>query len=436
MELSFHRDLGFMPETDANSLQTLTESSRIRRENVLIIGVALIAFWLKLAIAYNTFGTNDVASFYMFAGSLRDHGLEWTYRNGVIFFSNFPVFNHPPLTAYYLELIGNLSRSTLLQDCGITFPFLVRFPGIVADLIVVLILMRIRALIPRRQIPTWAILLFALSPVSIMVSGFHGNTDPIMVMFLLLAVYMCLLEQPIWCGIFFALSCQIKIIPLLLVPIVFCFWLNRRAATRFVVPFSLLTAMLWIQPLSKFPTLFLRNVFLYNSYWGSWGISYWLKLTQWPQFSGGFFNLPTGAAIATWILKIVIIWAVIIIAWRRRDLRQHGVIDSLAYGWIVFFIFSPGICPQYMVWLAPFILLLSPRVYGWLTAASSLSLFFLYNSLTGGLPWFICIARNNLATSDQSAPWFLWPWATLIFAAILLSKNASLSHSSLAVESE
>lgn len=48
---------------------------------------------MKLAIAYNTFGTNDVETFYLFAGSLRDHGLEWTYRNGFFFFSNFPVFN-------------------------------------------------------------------------------------------------------------------------------------------------------------------------------------------------------------------------------------------------------------------------------------------------------------------------------------------------------
>src|SRR5438552_16052252 len=111
MELSFRRDLQFVPEINAAAQSTPAENSRIRPGNVLIVGAALVAFVLKLAIAYSTFGTNDVAAFYMFAGSLREYGLEWTYRNGVIFFSNFPVFNHPPLTAYYLELIGALSKN-------------------------------------------------------------------------------------------------------------------------------------------------------------------------------------------------------------------------------------------------------------------------------------------------------------------------------------
>src|SRR4029077_17530213 len=75
-----------------------------------IIRAALVAFFIKLAIALNTFGTNDVASFYVFARSLHDHGLEWTYRNGGPWSSNYPVFNHPPLTAYGLQFIEALSR--------------------------------------------------------------------------------------------------------------------------------------------------------------------------------------------------------------------------------------------------------------------------------------------------------------------------------------
>jgi hypothetical protein len=70
---------------------TVSKNFSIGQETVLIMAAALAGLFFKLAIAYNTFGTNDVASFYMFAGSLRDHGLEWTYQNGVVFFSNFPV---------------------------------------------------------------------------------------------------------------------------------------------------------------------------------------------------------------------------------------------------------------------------------------------------------------------------------------------------------
>ncbi|HST30105.1 MAG TPA: glycosyltransferase 87 family protein [Chthoniobacterales bacterium] len=423
MELSLLRHPQFASEITAGE-GTLARSSRAREQNILIVGAALIAFVLKLAIAYNTFGTNDVAAFYMFAGSLREHGLEWTYRNGVIFFSNFPVFNHPPLTAYYLELIDALSKNPLFRNYGVTFPFLLRLPGIVADLIAVLVLIRIRDLTPARPIPGWAMLLFALSPVSIMISGFHGNTDPVLVMFLLIAVFMCLRDRPALCGIFFALSCQIKIVPLFLLPIPFFFWLKRGAVIRFAVPFALLNLALWIQPLANFPGLFLRNVFSYNSYWGGWGISYWLKLTHWSQFHGGFFNLPIAATIVAWALKVVIICAAILIGWRRRHLSEFALLDSFGYAWVVFFVFAPSISPQYMVWLAPFVLILSPRFYGWLTVTTTSALFFLYNNLAGGLPWYIGIARNNSNEAGSTVAWMLCAWITLLVGMILFSRNA------------
>jgi uncharacterized membrane protein len=395
-----------------------------------ITALALVAAVLKIAIALNTFGTNDVAAFYMFARSLADHGLEWTYRNGVVWFSGFPVFNHPPLVAYYLELIGYLSHQEICRSYGLTFPFLLRLPGIVADFIVVLVLVRLSETSLRLRIPTWALALFAVSPVSVMVSGFHGNTDPVMVMFLVLAAYMCLRERPVLCGIFFALSCQIKVIPLLLLPILFFFWLTRRAVLRFTIPFLFLCVTMWAQPLLKFPSLLLKNVLGYGSYWGTWGITYWLRLTQWPQFNGaGAFNLPWAPAAIVFSLKVGIIAAVLMIAWRRRYLPGSAVIDSIAYAWIIFFIFAPGIAVQYMVWLAPFVLILSPTLYAWLVASSSIFLFFFYNTIAGGLPWHIAISRNNL--NLVWTPWSLWPWMTLIFGMILLWKKAAAVDPSL-----
>lgn len=423
MELSAQRHHEFESEINVG-VGTVSKNFSIGQETVLIIAAALVGFFLKLAIAYNTFGTNDVASFYMFAGSLRDHGLEWTYRNGVVFFSNFPVFNHPPLTAYYLELIDNLSKNPFLREYGLTFPFLLRLPGIIADLVSVFVLIRIRQFTLRLRIPNWAMLLFALSPVSVMVSGFHGNTDSILVLFLLLAAYACLRERPVWCGIFFALSCQVKIIPFLLLPIFWFFWQRRQAARRFILPVALVTAAFWIQPLVRFPLLFFRNVFSYSSLWGSWGIGYWFKLTGWSRFQGGFFNLPSGATIVVWMLKAAIISAVISIAWHRRHSAGREFLNSLAYAWIVFFILAPGVCPQYLVWPAPFILLLSPILYGWFTIASSVALFCFYNSLTGGLPWYIGIARNNADGFGQSALWALLPWFPLIVGIIFFWKSA------------
>jgi len=400
---------------------------------VWIIGAALLAFVIKLAIALNTFGTNDVAAFYMFARSLHDHGLEWTYRNGVPWTSNFPVFNHPPLTAYYLQFIENLSRLEFFREHGLTFPFLLRLPGIVADFVVVLVLLRISRTIRELELPAWALALFTLSPVSLMVSGFHGNTDPVMVMFLVIAAYMCLRERPILSGIFFALSIQIKVVPLLLLPIIFFFWLNRRVALRFAMPFLLLTLLMWSQPLIMFPRLFVGNVLAYGSYWGNWGITYWLRLTHWSQFDAvGFTNLPRATSVVTTLLKAGIVSAVLVIGWRRRSLGPTGIIFSIAYAWLVFFAFAPGFCAYYLIWLAPFILLFSRSLYTWLTAASSVFLFIFYNTLSGGFPWHIAVGKfSDPNRFNLIAPWALWPWAIIVCGLIIFGKKAAISDSCL-----
>jgi Gpi18-like mannosyltransferase len=115
-------------------------------------------------------------TFYHFAESLDQHGLEVTYRSNI-------AFNHPPLVAHYLELIYQLSQRPWFEQNRLDFPFLLRLPAIVADFGSVLVLLRERKKSPQLRIPNWALILFALSPVSVMVSGFHGNTDFLMVLF-------------------------------------------------------------------------------------------------------------------------------------------------------------------------------------------------------------------------------------------------------------
>src|SRR6266478_9348291 len=373
-----------------------------------VVALALIAMTLKLAIAYNTIGTNDAVFFYGFAKVLSQHGLEWTYQHS-------RYFNHPPLTAYFLRAIYALTEQRWCQDIGIHFPFLLRLPGIIADFLVVLVLLRMTK--TDLRIPTWALALFALSPVSLMVSGFHGNTDPVMVMFLMFASLFCLREKSVWCGLFLALSCQIKIIPLLLLPIFFFFWLPRRRAVSFSLPFVLVSLFLWAEPLLKFPALFLTNVLSYGSYWGIWGITYWLHLTNLAMFGMvTFYHFPPMQSFVATLLKLIIIAAVLMIAWRRRNLAERAFLDSLAYAWIVFFVFAPGVCAQYMVWLAPFVLVLSPVFYGWLVASSSLFLFFFYNVNAGEFPWYSIISDGR---HGDWAPWSLWPWATLLIGLIV-----------------
>jgi len=409
-------------EKPASTITTAVSRSSGKRTAFWVAIAALLAAAVKGAIAWNTIGTNDVVTFYQFGRSLQDHGLEWTYLHDIS-------FNHPPLTAYFLICIYNLAHLPFLQENTISFPFLLRLPGIVADLITVWAVFQIGQSV-ESKVPTWALLLFALSPASLMISGFHGNTDPIMVMFLTIATLAAIRDKPILCGLFFALSCQIKIIPLLFLPIFFFYWRERRLAFKFIVPTALTFLVLWTQPLFSFPIAFAKNVLSYGSFWGLWGVTYWLRQTGWSEFGRvTYLHFTPAQALVATILKLSIIAIVLSIAWRRRYLGRQSLLRSIAYAWIVFFILSPGVCAQYLVWLAPFVLFLSPSFFGWFTATGSLFLFFFYNTIADKFPWYLAISTDGL--NRVWTPWTAWPWAVLIAGVLVFWIKAKHQNASL-----
>jgi len=384
-------------------------------KRLCVLIAAIVALVAKLMIAWNTFGTNDVLTFYLFGRTIAENGLGAMYQTTVL-------FNHPPLTAYYLRWIYELQRLPMLENAGVTFAFLLRLPGILADFGVIVVLLDLERRAPRFHLPAWALVLFALSPVSLMVSGYHGNTDPVMVWFIVLATYFCARENALLSGICFALSVQVKIIPLLLLPFFFFFWTNRRSLVRFSLPALIVSIVLWAQPLFQFPGLFIKNVLSYSSFWGIWGISYLIRLTGWKQFAEvSFFDLSPAQNLVINLCKGLIIVIVLFLAWRRRWDDSRNLWDTIALAWLVFFVFAPGICTQYLIWLAPFVLLLSPRLYGALTAGSAIFAFVFYDTISHGLPWFRGISTN--AINKHWVSWSLLPWIVLIAGLCLFARR-------------
>jgi Gpi18-like mannosyltransferase len=77
-------------------------------------------------------------------------------------------------------------------------------PAIVADVGSAAIVWALaRHTLPGRE--GWVVMVCALSPVLIMVSGFHGNTDPVFGMFVLASLYLLLVRQN-WIGSAVALA--------------------------------------------------------------------------------------------------------------------------------------------------------------------------------------------------------------------------------------
>ena len=360
---------------------------------------ALLAMLAKLLLAAQTLGTNDVVFFRLYGMKIAEHGL-------VALYQSTPLFNHTPMTGLFSALLAGISGG----DPRL-FALLLRLPGIVADLVAVGALLRLR--VRTGTPPGWALLLFALSPVSIMVTGFHGNMDPVLTALLTLAAVACVEERLAVSAGWLALACNVKVAPLLVTPVFFAWWLQRGRGWRFASIAGGLTLLGWAWPLIACPRAFLGNVLGYSGFWGFWGFTFWLYQSGLAAFHVvDFHHLPAAEAIVTQVLKFGIIAATLTIAWRTR--RAETIFRPLAAVWLVFMVFAPGVVGQYLVWPAPFLLVAAPRAYALTTAACSAFLFIFYTALCKGLPWDFGVGDHT--TNPVWMPWSNLAWGAFVGA--------------------
>jgi uncharacterized membrane protein len=258
-----------------------------------------------------------------------------------------------------------------------------------------------------------------------MVSGFHGNIDPIMVMFLFFAAVAAIEERPVLCGVMFALACNIKIVPLLVAPVFIFYWIGRgwRPAVRFMAASGTLMLAGAAWGLINCPAAFLRNVFGYGSYWGVWGVTYWLRQTGLKEFQlMDFTGLSMAQNRVFLALKVITLAGVLTLAWRRRKLGGLDFFATVgaAFTWI--FVFAPGAAVQYMVWFAPFVLLLSPRWWAALTAGSTIYMARYYHVTSRfEFPWHCAFPKGT--EMPYWGPWMNLAWG--VFIALLCCRGAS-----------
>src|SRR5947209_15817865 len=146
-----------------------------------IILAASLAFAVKFWLALETDGTIDVPGYQDHLNNFREFGVGAYHVVGK--FGN--PFNITPFNIRLLSLFDYLANIT-----GVPFRFWLRFPCLLADAGSLFLVCRILESSRRMKAETSALVLMALSPVSILISGFHGNFDPEMIFFVVLAVYL------------------------------------------------------------------------------------------------------------------------------------------------------------------------------------------------------------------------------------------------------
>ncbi len=148
--------------------------------------VALVVLVVKIVIAVTTYGTNDTATWAGFVWKIRESG-------GIGLYHEVSFFNHPPFMIHALQLIDLVASKT-----GAPFAFWLRLPAIFADVGSTYLVWKILALAADTAASPLALMLMAAAPASIMISGFHGNTDAEMIFFVLLSIYLVDRMSPAW----------------------------------------------------------------------------------------------------------------------------------------------------------------------------------------------------------------------------------------------
>lgn len=338
---------------------------------------ALLTLALKLWLASTTIGTNDVPTWERFATTAQQFGGAELYRREVL-------FNHPPFMVHVLQLLVSLTHRT-----GLPLPFWLRLPAILADLATVVLVWKI--LPPRldQHGRLAALLLLAGAPPLIMISGFHGNTDPAMICFVVLAIY--LIDQRIsvvGAGVALGIALSLKIVPLIFIPaIVFSLstWRARLSLCVAVVATWCIGAMPY---LLQVPRLILRQVFAYSGNYGQWGISRLFVLRAAKANPGATWAELEHGAYADLGRLLILVSIVAAVAWMNRPTgRKPALFVQCGLVAFLFLALSPAFGVQYLAWLMPWVVALGFRATLVLYTVSSLFLFRVYTFWAGGFPW-------------------------------------------------
>ncbi len=336
------------------------------RWKIAILTCGALAFICKIVLALRTFGTNDVYAWERFA--------HWSALFGSRLYSLDAAFNHPPSMIHVLAAMMWLAKTT-----GIGFPFWLRLPAIIADTAGLWVVYRIFDARLGEPAVRWGLLLLAVSPALILVSGYHGNTDPVVMFFVLLSVW----SSRDWAaGAAFGAAMCVKVLPLIVLPVLFFCRPGLRRRLIFLGSAAAVMVVCWSPYLFRDPVAIFHQVIGYQSIYGHWGL-------PWLAYHLTFFRDPWHDAFqryGAWVALGIIVVASYLV---NRSPARPAVYTQVGAALFFFLATANGFGVQYLVWLVPWTVGIGIIPVAFFTLASGAFLFAVYNFWSGGLPWFL-----------------------------------------------
>jgi hypothetical protein len=338
---------------------------------LLLVGMVGLAlrFWL----AGHSIGSDDVVGWLNHARLVRDHGVAYA-------FGHSEAYNHPPLMGYWAAAASALSHERLRA-----FAFLIKLPGLLAELGTAVLLYLIWCARGGVRWGALAVATYGWALCSILVSGFHGNTDAVYAFLSLLAAYYASEGRSSFkSGLALAAALNVKLLPLLLIPPLAASCRSRRELLRFLGGLSLATIPYLPFVFTVGPRMY-ENMLAYNSNQDNWGLVAFLNASYATAAFGPFARRV--GEIYLPLARYLVLLGVALVSlrgWRRRQ----PTYELCALSSIVFLVLTAGFGVQYTILLVPLLCAVSlgrGAIYAFL-AGIFIGSVYLYFRLPG-TPW-------------------------------------------------
>jgi hypothetical protein len=349
------------------------------------IAAAVFALAIKTAIALNTYGTNDVMTWERDLAKVEGEGAATLYREGILYKSAEGVtyasqpFIHPPFMLTVLRVWAALARAS-----GRPLQFWLRFTSSLADLMSLLLVAGLLKRLPQWNTASFSLMAMALCPVSVVIAGFHGNTDPVMIAFVLLSTYCIASGRSMWAaGAAMGMALNIKIVPLIFIPAVLLYLPAMRERLRYIASLAAVFLLGSLPYLVQDPLLIAKTMLGYSSKSGLWGLSLLSILTRDMRWSGILRHYDAAG-------KVVVLGAILCLSavMNSRGNKPPLFLQCGAIAFL-FLLLTPGFGMQYLAWLVPWVLALGigPTLFFYGVAGAFVLI--VYNDWCGGFPWYL-----------------------------------------------
>jgi hypothetical protein len=329
--------------------------------------------------------------------------------------------NWPVLWIYFCAAALLVSDAT-----GLAFSFLVKLGPIAAD-VSIAVLLCFGARRDRWWLPGLA---YALHPIAVLISGYHGQFDSLMLAPAFLAWRLFEARHIARSGLAMGLAVWFKPVPLVLLPVLLPRLPTWRERAIYVVLSGAPAGLGTLPYLIRWPEDVAVNFLGYSSWFGMWGypvawmaveylreqtIPWWL-----PDPCCVSDPLRVMFALGRWVLlgALASAW---IISYRRGFSALHSIVLTFA----VFYFATVGFGLQYLLWIVPFALAGRDRMLWPFTLSSTAVLVTAYllgeayNAPAGLLPDAERDTREFLVKLATLPTWLLCG----LWAATLLTRH-------------